>query len=449
MAGITTAEKDGAPVPGKPTSRKVQEVPISSAFTMSPTLSPIPLSPMPAASYIDTMTKNRARHGTYLFQRGSTFYVKLRNPAGRVEKSLRTSDRREAEIAALPLIAAHKGALLAARPTVTLIWHRAHEPGLRVIDGEQAIVTERELQFIDASGNVIRREPNGGPAELLTPAPSSGVPSFKAYDDAKRPTPAVKNGDDELLEVYLRDANISGHYEQEARATWAIYKKLTNSKPLKNATREDGKLLAQHFKDAGNKSATAVKKIGWLRAAVRLAIKDGKLTFNPFAEVVSENGDDELRRRPLSDAEIELCKKNLGKLSESDQLLFRFLATTGARLGEAFQIDGEQIERDVRYVVIGSKTEASQRRLPLPADLLPYLPTKIIGSLFTAKPSIDLAVKAASKRLNDFLDECGLTYPSIVVHSLRHRAADRLRAYECPIDIRHALLGHETRSVAE
>ena len=47
------------------------------------------------------MATARARHGSYLFQRpgSENFYVKLRSPTGRVEKSLRTSDRREAEVA--------------------------------------------------------------------------------------------------------------------------------------------------------------------------------------------------------------------------------------------------------------------------------------------------------------------------------------------------------------
>jgi integrase len=75
--------------------------------------------------------------------------------------------------------------------------------------------------------------------------------------------------------------------------------------------------------------------------------------------------------------------------------------------------------------------------------MLAHLPKKIVGALFTGDTS------AASTRLNRFLDECGLTDPSIVLHSLRHRAADRLRAYECPIDIRRAILGHEDRSVSE
>jgi hypothetical protein len=35
-----------------------------------------------------------------------------------------------------------------------------------------------------------------------------------------------------------------------------------------------------------------------------------------------------------------------------------------------------------------------------------------------------------------------------VIHSFRHRAADRLRAAECPEDIRWSILGHEEETVA-
>jgi integrase len=80
--------------------------------------------------------------------------------------------------------------------------------------------------------------------------------------------------------------------------------------------------------------------------------------------------------------------------------------------------------------------------------VLSYLPKKITGPLFKrdAKDPAD----AASKRLNKFLrEECGIVDPAKVIHSFRHRAQDRLRAAECPADIRHALLGHEEKSVAE
>src|SRR5664280_1210857 len=398
------------------------------------------------------MATARAKHGSYIFQRAGSenYYVKLRSPTGRIEKSLGTAIRQEAEIIAGPLVTAHKAALLAARPRVVPTFIREYEPGLHTgLNGERIYATDREIHYLDESP--VRIESNGVLSRWIVAGPQSAKSEFKMFDAAhdERPIVPKKNDDDKILDTYLNHRNIEGYARSEAETVWRTFKELTSNKALKDCTRDDGRLLAQHFKDAGNKSATVVKKVSWLRAAVRLAIREGQLQFNPFAEVVAED-DDKLKRKPLSDADMKVCKKNLGArkknlgaLSESDQLLFRFLATTGARLGEAFQIDGEATELGVRYVVIGSKTEASQRRVPLPADMLAHLPKKIVGPLFTGDTS------AASTRLNRFLDECGLIDPSIVLHSLRHRAADRLRAYECPIDIRRAILGHEDRSVSE
>jgi hypothetical protein len=58
------------------------------------------------------------------------------------------------------------------------------------------------------------------------------------------------------------------------------------------------------------------------------------------------------------------------------------------------------------------------------------------------------AAPAASKRLNRFLNDCGIVDPRKVLHSLRHRAQDRLRAAGCPEDTRWAILGHEEKTVA-
>ncbi|MGA8616012.1 MAG: hypothetical protein WB760_30865, partial [Xanthobacteraceae bacterium] len=59
------------------------------------------------------------RKTDYLFQRpgSANWYIKLQGPGvHRIEKSLGTSDRRQADILALPMIAEHKARLLAARP---------------------------------------------------------------------------------------------------------------------------------------------------------------------------------------------------------------------------------------------------------------------------------------------------------------------------------------------
>ena len=117
------------------------------------------------------------------------------------------------------------------------------------------------------------------------------------------------------------------------------------------------------------------------------------------------------------------------------------------RLAEAYEIDNEKKERGVRYVEIGTKTEQSERRVPFPEAVLPFVPKKIAGPLFkrdAADPE-----SAASKRLNRFVRDCGITDPAKVIHSFRHRAQDRLRAFECPQDIRWAILGHEKKTVAE
>jgi integrase len=405
------------------------------------------------------MATARARHGSYLFQRpgSENFYVKLRSPTGRVEKSLGTADRREAEVLAGPLITAHKAALLAARPKVVPTWIREYEPGLHTgLNDERIFATATELHYLDEQGHTIRTEPNGVLSRRLVGGPLSAKREFEAFDAAydERPTLPKKNGDDELLETYLKHRNVTGHFEREARNVWALYTKLTDSKPLRDADRNDGRKLVAHFLDQGLKSATIEKKVGWLNAMTHLAIKEGKLKFNPFSGVVPDM-DDSQRRLPLSDADMKAIKLsrdkegklNFGKLDKADQLLVRLLASTGVRLSEAFEIDGEEKERGCRFIIVGKKTEQSLRRVPLPAAVLPYLPKSIEGPLFKSKYADPADM--ASKRLNKFLDDIGIIDPRKVVHSLRHRAQDRLRAAGCPEDVRWALLGHEEKTVAE
>jgi integrase len=143
---------------------------------------------------------------------------------------------------------------------------------------------------------------------------------------------------------------------------------------------------------------------------------------------------------------MKLIRANLHRLSESDQLLVRLVATTGLRRGEAFEIDREEIEDGIRFCMIGTKTPHSQRRVPFPADLLPYLPEKITGQLIPGR------MDSAGKRLRKWLIEFGViteigesddddTEDKAPMHSFRHRAAKRLRAAGVPEDVREAVGG--------
>jgi integrase len=405
----------------------------------------------------------RARHGSYLFQRpgSSNWYVRLRSPEKTVVKSLGTADKAQAEITALrgfPLddgtivsIATHKAALLAARPVIESTWQHKLEPGREHVapEGGKIVATNKELIHIGHNGAILTIEPNGGPAFQLVSRDKLAVPALaQAFIEAdfgagrgERPKVPIKNGDDAIVETYLEHRRIGGYNASEARAVWQLYKQLTDSKPLKDADRDDGRKLVKHFMDKKLKSATIEKKIAWLNAAVNLAIKESKLKFNPFAGIIPRLDDAE-RRLPLDDADMKAIRANLKLLDKSDQLLLRILATTGMRLAEAFGIDSEQTERRCRFVIVGTKTEQSQRRVPLPAAVLPFVPGVIKGKLFAGTDD------AASKRLNRFLDDIGITDARKVIHSLRHRAQDRLRAAGCPEDVRWEILGHEKETVA-
>jgi len=378
----------------------------------------------------------------YLFLRNGSrnWHIKLQSAGGeRSEKSLGTSDRAQAEILAFPYIEEHKMRLLEARPGVQVSWRHRFAPGQEHItpDGERIVADDRELIFLNHNGAIVRKEPNGEFAVALPPLREQKA--IVRREDQRLRT--ATNPDDALIETYLKHKNVTGYYEREARAVWALYKQLTNGKQLKDASRDDGRKLVDYYEKQDLKSATIQKKIGWLTAAVNLAIDEARLKFNPFSSIVPER-DDKQRRLPLSEADIRNVKRNLDRLDEGDQQLFRVLAATGMRLSEAFEIDGEMKERGCRYIIVGRKTSQSLRRVPLPAAVLPFLPRKIEGLLFPGDP------RAASKRLNRFLNGVRIEDRRKVVHSLRHRAQDRLRAAGCPEDLRWAILGHEKETVA-
>ncbi len=244
----------------------------------------------------------------------------------------------------------------------------------------------------------------------------------------------------------MKHKGITGLPEKQARDVWHTFKTVVG-KPLAKCTRDDGRALVAAF---GNlKSATAHRRMVPMVALCNLAIAEGKLTFNPFAGCTPKRNDSK-RVFPFTDDDMGLIRANLHRLDKSDQLLVRMLATMGVRRGEAFAIDREQTENGVRYVMIGEtgktgskKTDQSLRRVPLPKDLLPYLPKKITGPLFAGR------LDSAGKRLRKWLGDIGISDPTKApMHSFRHRAKDRLRAAACPLDVQYELLGHETKTVA-
>jgi len=394
----------------------------------------------------------------YIFKRGDTYYVKTQG-AKRVERSLHTSDRAQAELLALPYIQSHKNEQAQARLQFVTEWQRRFEPRLVPYagehDGEQIVAGAHELSIYDAAGKLLRTEPNGralpslvgGPMNLhsLTRAVLDAPAGTFGEDDEAAPARHVgKSGDDAILDAYLNLKNVIGYPRREAEATWSLFRQLTNGKPFRQCTWEDGRALVTYYQAQGLKVASVHKRLVRLNAAVNFAIKTGKLPrdfANPFAAVVAKEGDDSTERVALDVDDLKACAANLHKLSADDQLLFRTLCTTGMRLNEAFQIAGEKTLSGIRFCEVVSRKgregkKPLMRRVPFPAHLLPYLPAKIGAPLFSG------TTNDASHRLNAFLRDCGITAEEKTLHSLRHRAIGLLDEAECPDNVSRRLFGH-------
>ena len=372
--------------------------------------------------------------------------------------SLRTADRAQAEIHAAPYVHRFKVALYrwrnrkAKEAFVQREGYR-YADGLQIIDGFQAVVMGPTITFFGLDGKPVRTEANPKVQGIEVPlvADEETAQAFRHFDRSgtyfklpERFEPKT-NPDDEVIEEYIRHKRLKPSFAHEARVVWQTYKDIVG-KPLNKATRADGKKLADHFFGLGNARATVQKKITWLSASVNHAMKerDSKLTFNPFSAVVPpKKRGDAGKRTPFTEADMAALWAALPTLSQSDQLLWRLLAKSGMRLGEAMSLTGEDTERggSIRRVLVGTKTDASERHLPLPLDI--GLPEKVSRKLFPGTAT------NASKRLNAFVkrvipdaDERGL-----VVHCLRHRMADVVRALRIGDHYERRFLGHASPDV--
>ena len=89
-----------------------------------------------------------------------------------------------------------------------------------------------------------------------------------------------------------------------------------------------------------------------------------------------------------------------------------------------------------RVTAIGTKTIASDRTIPLPDCVLPYIPKPISGPLFQTK------VSNLGRNINRWLRRIGIKDNAKTLHSTRHRASYQLRKLNND-SLRHRCLGHE------
>jgi integrase len=409
----------------------------------------------------------------YLYKRpeSANWWIRLKaaDPAHRVNRSLGTPDKREAELRAIPYLTAHREYMAQKPRFVPCGWIQSYPLGLHTLpNGRRFMATAREIFELDDSGAVVG-EPgsNGGPGKRLEiPGQMTLLKladAFATFDsvaaDEDRPRLPARNSDDEIFAHYLKHGGENGagittaKARGNAEAMWHLYKTICvddkgSTIPLAKLKKDDGRKIVAHLleqkkpdgKTPKNSSTTVRRKMSWLKATVNHGINEHMLDIrvNPFSGIVP-NLDDEEERLDFSEEDMALVRANLNKLTASDQLLLRLLATTGMRFSEAHGIDSEEFADGVRFVRVGADKGVKQRMVPLPTALLADLPSKISKPLFDAADN-----SYANRRLNVFIRDCGIIDSRKTVHSFRHRAGTILdrddgRPFSC------YLLGHSEK----
>ncbi|SFE10254.1 hypothetical protein [Methylobacterium sp. 13MFTsu3.1M2] len=420
------------------------------------------------------------RATSYLYLRGTTWWLKIQTPGqAAIRRSLRTSDRLQAEVKALPEIQRHKQALLMLRsfqasetvpdPRYDPASGQAFrfEPGEDVVhaDGSRTRATRDHVVHFDADGHM-RVEPNVRTSTVVVKAQTVwqcsreealamgwspervATMTFKKSLDAKPKATGV-DPDLKLLDDFLDLQPRTKHYEADARNTWKRWKTFIGDKPLSKCTRDDGRAFVKHLRSQVPPPApVTVRK--WL-SLLKAPIAHGLPKHDPRQDVfhnLQTGVAVQTRRIPLDEADMALFRENaFPKMGRDEKLLWMMMATTGMRQSECDSLVEEFQENGIRFWMIGvtpgrqAKTTTSMRRVPIPDALIPMLPERITGRVFS-KPMVII-----NKNVGRWMERVGITDPRKVPYSLRHRAHDRMRAAACPRDIQLQIVGHDKNTI--
>ena len=415
-------------------------------------------------------------------------------------RSLRTTDKPEAELRAAPLIYKHNllkemltnwvDATVPKRRCATL--EMRYKPGRWPVDdglGTWVTASQDTLMF-DRPGCAPWSEPNVQWAHEHDRLPLSAHawrmvahPEYaeeylagrrrNGFEDDEAPAPVRKTartkpfGDELLMHVkrWLTDTRKRQAVRNETMHAMDAWRVVTAGKPLKECERADAIRLREFLLET-DKSATVQKKVGFLAAALNYSAEEhGWVGYNPFKRLVTKKFkralNDAVRTRTFTEDDMAKVRAALATWDDLECVrLWTLCATTGMRRGEAFLIEGEErigAGRGVRCIRIvptnpddSIKNDESERTIPIPADAIPYLPAKIEGRLFKGTP------KNVGKRLQEKLRKLGVTGPGKTLRSTRKRAGERIQ--NIPINgqyslekIRYEILGHERggRKVAD
>lgn len=248
-----------------------------------------------------------------------------------------------------------------------------------------------------------------------------------------------------------------------ARRAFESLVRVTGNKAIKDFTREDARRFIARGLEESLKTATIRRRLNSYRAvwSAYKRERDHQMA-NPFENLsIPGEGEDADKRSTLTHEELERLVAACKEKDDEVRWILALLIDTGARLAEVVgaTLDDIKLDAEIPHLVIkphpwrSLKNANSSRTVPL------------VGvSLWAAQR---VRAMAAPDQVFAFprytsQDQCKATHASNTLagwirrlpmehtsHDLRHTMADRLRAIQCPKDIRYAIDGHAAQDVGD
>lgn len=185
------------------------------------------------------------------------------------------------------------------------------------------------------------------------------------------------------------------------------------------------------------------KLLQCLSGALRIGVELDLISTNPATKVKTAR---EINREAnfLTPVELRALADATGHYSS----LIQFLATTGARIGEAAALNIGDVDKDRGRVRIRKSKNGEARDLPVPAKVLAQLDLSRdrTAPLFTTERGNRVLVDNwRARRFDPAAEAVDLGY--IVPHDLRHTAASLAIASGADVKAVQKMLGHKTATL--
>jgi integrase len=265
----------------------------------------------------------------------------------------------------------------------------------------------------------------------------------------------------ESLDVYikLKGAGRSEYFITTAKRNIDYVIKCLGCRPIDQYTSADAAKYRDWLVEKGLASSSVKRVFSSVKAIVNLAINElGVDSKNAFAGVYLASRGDAKKRKPLSNDSLKHLQNACIEADDDLRWLVAMISDTGMRLAEAAGLHVDDIVLGgVPYVYVkphtwrSLTTASSERKIPLVgASLWAAQRVKAMSNSYCFSRYVDgtkCNSNSASAALNKWLKTA--TNQDVVIHGLRHKFRDRLRAVEAQLDMIDQLGGWSLQSVGQ